>query len=695
MNNIVVKLGFTKSKAYGLCGTILMATLLASTVVKAEEVKTSVTAPSVEAVSKTNAKPVDATAGTTVSEATKTVANQTEAAKPVETADQTEVAKPAESADQTDVTKAVANQTESVVNEPTESPANESVVNASTAEEIEKAKTTVNEAFEQTAPTSVTKEGTEIKVQNPEVNVNVPEAADKYRNFNIEYRNVQIPDNIEVNEGDSIVFKLPKEVSFQTNFDFPVTNPSNTVVGHAATNIENGTITTTFNDYFKSNPLNKQISLSFDAKWTDAVKQGEKVKLNFNGTVKEVKIAERDNLPKDQLVAKWGKQSKTDAETINWVVRLNYARKTLDNLTVSDTWSKNQTFVEGSQKMYTVENMEAWTGVKDAKSYLESWNVRPDGFDVKLKTFDKLLYLEYKTKLTDSVKNSFNPTNTVTLNGIASKQNANAIVNLAGGRGNAQGENVEVPTKPETPTPTEPEKPVEPDKPAEPEKPVEPTEPTTPVEPAEPEKPVEPEKPSEPEKPAEPEKPVEPEKPEEPAKPEEPTSEVPGDAPVLDKPEYNEPIGTVPGDAPVLDKPEYTEPIDTTPWDAPVLDKPEYYGPIGTTPWDAPILEKPTLEIPETPTNPEDPEHEEPREPKEVIYREVKMITDFKSENEEETDHEPAKVELKKTSLSRIAKKNADLPSTGEKSSSTLALIGATALAILAAGVFFFHKKRH
>lgn len=52
MNNIVVKLGFTKSKAYGLCGTILMASLLASTVVKAEEVKTSVTAPSIEAVSK-------------------------------------------------------------------------------------------------------------------------------------------------------------------------------------------------------------------------------------------------------------------------------------------------------------------------------------------------------------------------------------------------------------------------------------------------------------------------------------------------------------------------------------------------------------------------------------------------------------------------------------------------------------------
>ena len=60
---------------------------------------------------------------------------------------------------------------------------------------------------------------------------------------------------------------------------------------------------------------------------------------------------------------------------------------------------------------------------------------------------------------------------------------------------------------------------------------------------------------------------------------------------MLDKPEYNEPIGTVPGDAPVLDKPEWNG--GTTPWDAPVLDKPEYNEPIGTVPNEAHIHEKP------------------------------------------------------------------------------------------------------
>ena len=313
MNNIVVKLGFTKSKAYGLCGTILMAALFSTAVAKADEVKASDAAPAIEAVAKTTETPT--VAETTAAEAAKPEAAKLEAAK-----------------------------TEAVVNAPTE-------------EAIAKAETVVNEALEPKAPTAVTKEGTEIKVENPEVELTLPEGVDKYHGFKVEYKNVQIPDEVEVNKGDSVVFTLPKEVSFQTNFDFPVTNPSNDVVGHASTSIENGTITTTFNDYFKSHPLNKQMSLTFDAKWTEAVKPGEKVKLNFNGSVQEVKIGERDVVPGDQLVAKWGSQSESDPETINWVVRLNYARKTLENLTVKDVWSKNQSFVEGSQKMLKMLNL--------------------------------------------------------------------------------------------------------------------------------------------------------------------------------------------------------------------------------------------------------------------------------------------------------------------------------------------------
>lgn len=50
--NRIVKLGFTKSKAYGLCGTILMAALFSTAVVKADEVQSSNSASAVETVAK-------------------------------------------------------------------------------------------------------------------------------------------------------------------------------------------------------------------------------------------------------------------------------------------------------------------------------------------------------------------------------------------------------------------------------------------------------------------------------------------------------------------------------------------------------------------------------------------------------------------------------------------------------------------
>lgn len=568
--NKIVKLGFTKSKAYGLCGTILLAALFSTAVVNADEVQSSNSTSAVETVAKSENLVVPET---TESAATAESATTTE---PIAT-------------------------TESVVDHTTEDKIAKAEVARSKEDKDarEAGSESVVTAMLETKPaTAVTKEGTEIKVEKPDVKLEFPTGTDKYHGFKVEYINVKIPDSIEINDGDSVKFTLPKEVSFQTNFDFDVTNKDNDVIGHAKTSIEDGTIKTVFNDYFKLHPMNKQISLTFDAKWTEAVQPGQKVSLNFNGSVQDVTIAELDVVPSDQLVAKWGSQSESDPTTINWVVRLNYARKTLKDLTVKDTWSDNQTFVEGSEKFYTVENMEAWTGVEDAKSYLKSWNVRSGGFDAKFKTFNKLLYIEYSTKLKTDVKDSFNPTNKVELNGVESKQTSDSVVSLVGGKGNAQGENSE-------------------------------------------------KQPEEPKKPAEPEK---------------PTSEVPGDAPVLDKPEYNEPISTVPGDAPVLDKPEWNG--GTTPWDAPVLDKPEYKEPIGVIPGDAPVLEKP-----------------EYNEPIGVIPGDAPVLEkpELKVPNEEVPVSEVPATEIEKPAK-LVAQKpqekfaTTELPNTGAESSSFAAL---------------------
>lgn len=87
---------------------------------------------------------------------------------------------------------------------------------------------------------------------------------------------------------------------------------------------------------------------------------------------------------------------------------------------------------------------------------------------------------------------------------------------------------------------------------------------------------------------------------------------IPNEAPIHDKPEFNG--GVIPNDAPVHDKPEFNGGV--VPNDPPVHDKPEFNG--GVIPNESPIHNKPELKIPEqpaeTPIVPETPKSQEKRQ---------------------------------------------------------------------------------
>lgn len=254
------------------------------------------------------------------------------------------------------------------------------------------------------APTSVVKEDTTITVNNPNVEVTFPNGTGKYSPFEVEYKDINFPDDMQINEGDKVVTELPKEIGLQTSFDFDVYNNDN-IVGKANADAQARKITTTFNDYFTSHPLNKKMSLKFDAKWLDVVEPGKPVTVNFNGTVKTFEIGEEGPLPTDELLSKWGSQNKDNPQVINWTLRLNTARQVLNYAKLQNTWSDNQEFVDGSQNIYFVEDPVKWTGIDySAKDYLESWNVRADGFDAKFKEFNRIMYIDYQTRLKSAPK---------------------------------------------------------------------------------------------------------------------------------------------------------------------------------------------------------------------------------------------------------------------------------------------------
>lgn len=422
----IAKTGFTKSKAYGLCGTLALTTALVfGATVSADET----TQPVADTPAVANVYTADNGGNVTVT--------PSETVVPVETT---------------------------------------TVETAPVAE----APTTTTEVAQPVATSVVTKEGTEITVSNPEVNVTFPNGNGKYSPFEVEYKDIHIPDDMPVNEGDKVVTQLPDQIGLQTSFDFDVYNGEN-VVGKANADAQERKITTTFNNYFTEHPLNKVMSLKFDAKWTDVVTPGKPVTVNFNGTVKTFEITDGNPIPTDELLSKWGWQDKNDPQIINWTLRLNTARKVLNNAILSDTWSNNQQFVDGSQNIFFVEDPLNWTVIdQSAKDYLESWNVRADGFDAKFKEFNRIMYIGYQTRLKTAVKDSTNPTNKATLTADDSSSNSTSKVQLVGGRGDASGENKPEPTFeipheapkvdipelhiPEEPTKPTPEKPVEPKK---------------------------------------------------------------------------------------------------------------------------------------------------------------------------------------------------------------------------------------
>lgn len=575
----IAKTGFTKSKAFGLCGTLAIATalLIGAGAVSADETTQPVadTQPAVANVyTADNGGNITVTPSETVAETPKVLAPAPVESQPI-----------------------------------AETPA----TTAEVAQPVE------------AAPTTVTKTGDTITVENPNVTVEQPEGNGRYTPFKVKYEDVKIPDNIEVNEGDKVTFDLPQEVKFQTSYEFDVHNSEKAVVGKATADATANKVTTVFNGYFKTHPLHKSMNLELDASWTDKVVPGKPITVNFNGTVVTANIGSEQVIGKDELITKWGEQDKEDPTVINWTARINYAHRILNHVSIIDTMSDNQKLVDDYFEIKNIESLEPWIDKGSAMDLVKSISKSEHGFEIKMDRLDHMIYLYYKTKLVNAVKDSANPTNKIELKAENDGSVAYQKIQLVGGRGDASGENKPEPTF---------------------------------------------------------------EIPREAPKVDIPEFEggIPGIPEVRELPEYTEPIGTVPNDAPVYDKPEWNG--GTVPNEAPIHYKPEFQGGIpgipevrelppfegGVIPNDAPILDLPELHIPEEPTP------EKPVEPKKVPNKPVDAPKEKAAAQSTTVSYNlaPANKEMPKTAVY-----GGVLPNTGEKEGITSTL----GLLVIAAGI--------
>lgn len=503
ISQTIAKPSYVKTKAFGLCGTLALATAL---LIGAGSVSADETTQPVVDTQPTAANVYTADNGGNIT------VTPSETVAPVET-------------------PAVATESAPVA-EPT--PVTETPVAQPVAETT---------APVEAQPTTFVKEGDTIQVSNPNVEVDQSQGTGKYQGFTVEYKDVKFPDDMAINEGDKVKFDLPKEINFQTNYDFDVYNPEKVVVGKASTDVKTQTVTTVFNNYFATHPLNKQMSLKLDAKWTDKVESGKPVNVNFNGTVVTVNIGKEQEIGKDELLSKWGSQDENDPTVINWTARINYAKRLLNYVTIIDEMSDNQKLVDNYFEIKSIESVDPWIDKGSAMDLVKSISKSDHGFTIKMDRLDHMIYINYKTKLINAVKESVNPTNKVELKAESDGAISYSYVQLVGGKGDASGEN-----KPE---------------------------PTFKI-------------------------------PREAPKVEIPefNGGIPGIPEVRELPEYNEPIGTVPNEAPKYEKPEFQGGIPGIPE---VRELPEYTEPIGTVPNDAPILEKPSIDLKDIPMMPPAP----------------------------------------------------------------------------------------
>ncbi|MDU2003531.1 MAG: FctA domain-containing protein [Streptococcus salivarius] len=290
------------------------------------------------------------------------------------------------------------------------------------------------------ADVKVTKIGTEIHIQNPDVEMEFPNGNNKYATNKVVYHNIPFPDDIAINSGDKVILTIPSALQFRTGYSVNVYNPNNEVVGIAQVDPKTNKIETTFNRYFEDYPIGKFMNLELDTLFSEDFEGGEHLHLDFDGHIIDVTVGKANPIPEDEIISKWGSQDKNDPTLINWGMRVNYARRVLNNLQLIDTWSDNQKFVDGSLQLRYIDSADPWIDKGSAMELIKSFSHDDTKFELNLNQLDRMVYIWYQTRLGKLTSNQNNTTNKVNLYTNAETKNYDYEVRLVGGRGNAGGE---------------------------------------------------------------------------------------------------------------------------------------------------------------------------------------------------------------------------------------------------------------
>ena len=264
----------------------------------------------------------------------------------------------------------------------------------------------------------------------------------------------------ELHNGDSFDIELPTFLRFPDSAasSFNLYTPDGEVCAVAEVNPLTQTCHVTFTNYVEGKDnIKGSIWL---ATWIgeDNGLDHEELRIVQTSTGQVVSFTvhtERPNVLTGEVIAKWG-VADTDADTIEWKVRLNVDKMNLTNVILEDSIEAGS-YVPGSFKLYRV-HMDEYGAIDD--SY--GWNrVQIDEPTINGSTFTLNLhnamangeqyFLIYRTTKNPRIKNS------ITLCSAEKQASSVWTYVAADSGGNGNGDNR--PTEPETPPTPEPETP--------------------------------------------------------------------------------------------------------------------------------------------------------------------------------------------------------------------------------------------
>ncbi|CBH26294.1 SpaA isopeptide-forming pilin-related protein [Listeria seeligeri] len=225
-----------------------------------------------------------------------------------------------------------------------------------------------------------------------------------YESIQIHYT-WELPNSADAKAGDTMEFTLPEQLKIVTDLDFVLKDDEGNIVGNVVATKATGKVVVTFTDYVEKKS-NIKGELNFWSNWDKTIINGsEHVTVEFpvdgDYVTIPVDVGPKNQINPNETLYKYGWADEKNPAIINWVVRVNYAKLSIDNAVYEDFIGPNQTL--------NFSSVRAYHGVFDADDNFTKGTQVPasaitqtsDGFKIAFGNLTDSVKISYYTIATD------------------------------------------------------------------------------------------------------------------------------------------------------------------------------------------------------------------------------------------------------------------------------------------------------